>query len=310
MSNGELTTRERTQAIAPRVPAHLAGLLDPERFNHLWRVATAFARSTLVPDNFRGSPDNCFIGIQLAMRLEVDPFMLFQGLSVIHGRPNMEGKLMIALLNSSGKIKGTIRYRFDGQGDKYGCTAIVTDAETGAEVEGPKVDWEMVKAEGWSDDKKTRDGKTIKSKWKTMARLMFHYRSAAYLVRTHYPEVLMGLQTREEAEDTVIQAEFQAAHPAAVAGVEYASRSEAVAAQLAGDDAFVPDDSQDGIDDLPPDDGSQEPEPADVRYTRAIEEAGSKKAAEAVLKAIQADPDLDDATRQSLIKAATDRMWK
>jgi hypothetical protein len=174
-------------------------LVDTGRFEHLWRIATSFANSSLVPDVFKGKKDDCFIATQLAVRLGVDPFALMQSLYIVHGKPAFEAKLSIALLHGSGKIRGPIRYRFDGDGDDYGCTAIVTDDHTGDEIEGPKVTREMVVAEGWDKPKKSQI-----SKWVTMPELMFRYRAASFLVRTHYPDVTLGVQTREELEDSVV----------------------------------------------------------------------------------------------------------
>ena len=175
---------------------NLAFLTDSAAFNHLWRVATGYSRSKLVPEQFRGKSDDCFIICQLAIRLNVDPFMLMQSTYIVHGRPGFEAKLAIALLNSSGKIKGTVKTEFSGIGDDYGCRAWCVDAETGDRVDGPKIDIKMVKAEGW-----LKDNGTQKSKWATMPDMMFRYRAASYLIKTNYPEVLMGMPTVEEVED-------------------------------------------------------------------------------------------------------------
>ncbi len=51
----------------------------------------------------------------------------------------------------------------------------------------------MAKAEGWVDKKD--------SKWKTLPTLMLKYRSAMFLARLHYPDILMGMMTTQEAED-------------------------------------------------------------------------------------------------------------
>jgi hypothetical protein len=51
----------------------------------------------------------------------------------------------------------------------------------------------MAKAEGWY-------GKSG-SKWQTMPELMLAYRASAFFTRIHAPQLLMGLQTREEVED-------------------------------------------------------------------------------------------------------------
>jgi hypothetical protein len=53
----------------------------------------------------------------------------------------------------------------------------------------------MVEAEGWHK----RDG----SKWLTIPEIMFHYRAGAFLVRTHAPEIAMGLPTVEELHDVI-----------------------------------------------------------------------------------------------------------
>jgi hypothetical protein len=201
----------------------LGYLLDTARFEHLWRVATAFSKSHLVPEHFRGKPEDCFIGCQLALRLKTDPFMLMQHLYVVHGRPGLDAQISIALLNGSGLIRDTIRYRFDGQGGEYGCTALVVDASTGESIEGPKVTRKMVSAEGWDKDKGTQ-----RSKWTTMPELMFRYRAASYLIRAHYPQVTMGIATREELQDAVIDVESRLAQPSAEGG----SKADMIARQM------------------------------------------------------------------------------
>jgi len=159
----------------------------------LWRIAKLFAASTLLPEHFRGNAANCFIGLQLAQRMKVDAFALMQKLYVVHGRPGIEAQLAIAMLNTSGKIKGTIKYQFSGEGNDYGCRAVVTSSEDGEIIEGPKIDRTLVKAEKW-------DSKAG-SKWLTMPEQMYRYRSALFLIRAYWPEVLLGLQTEDELRD-------------------------------------------------------------------------------------------------------------
>jgi hypothetical protein len=199
-------------------------LTDPNKFEHLWRVAKAFSLSTLMPETIRGKPEDCFILAQLSMRLNVDLFMLAQNTYVVHGRPGMEAKLQIGLLNASGRIRGNIAYQFDGEGDAYGCCAVVTDAMTGEKIIGPKVDKRMVKAEGWDKPKGNQP-----SKWQTMPEMMFRYRAASLLIRAHYPEVTLGLLTREELEEQIIDVDSRLSTPALLGQ----SKSEAIAAMVA-----------------------------------------------------------------------------
>lgn len=168
-------------------------LLDTNRFEHLWRIATAFSKSELVPTAFQNKPENCFVALQAALRLEVDPFMFLQSCYVVHGKPGIEAKLAIALLHKSGRIRGTIFYDMAGEGMKRQCTARAVDAATGEIIE-QTITMDDAKKEGWID----KTG----SKWKTIPDLMLKYRSAAWLIRLHYPDVIMGMQTKEEVEDT------------------------------------------------------------------------------------------------------------
>jgi hypothetical protein len=166
----------------------------------LWRVAKLFAASSFIPDVFQGKPENCFIALQLACQLKMQPFTLFNTLYIIHGKPAFEAKMLIAMANSSGVFEGPIRYRYSGQGDTRACTAYAKMVSTGETVE-QTVSIELAKAEGWYD-KKDKNGNLI-SKWRTMPDLMLAYRAASWLIRLYCPEVMYGFTTKEEAEDII-----------------------------------------------------------------------------------------------------------
>lgn len=169
-----------------------AGRIAHATMGGLWRLAQVYSGSQIVPEHYRGKPHDCFVACQMAMRLKVDPFAYMQSSYVVHGKPGIEAKLAIAMLNTSGKIKGRVQYEFSGSGDDRRCVAFATDKETGEVVEAD-VTWRMVKEEGWL----AKSG----SKWKTMPDVMFRYRSAAFLIRGYYPEVLTGVALVDELED-------------------------------------------------------------------------------------------------------------
>jgi hypothetical protein len=178
--------------IVVRDEGEFALLMDSGRFGQLWRVANMYASSSMVPDHYRGKPGNCAIAVQMAIRMNVDPFMFMQKTYCIQGKPGMEAQLAIALVNTRGPFTGPIQWRFSGDGKTRSCTAFATHKQTG-EICEATVDWAMAEAEGWS----RKNG----SKWLTMPRQMFMYRSAAFLARLYCPEVLMGMATVEELED-------------------------------------------------------------------------------------------------------------
>ncbi len=165
----------------------------------IYRLGKLYAGSNMVPEDYRNKPNDCAIVCQMAVRWHLDPFQVFSQVYFVHGKPGLEAKLMVTLLNKSGALTGRLRYRFEGDGGNgpdnldFGCRAVGTDAVSGEEVVGPKVDWRMVKAEGWLSKKG--------SKWQSMPEVMFHYRAAALFCRLHYPDIMMGLSTTDELQD-------------------------------------------------------------------------------------------------------------
>ena len=169
-----------------------------EKFEHAQRVARLFADASMVPEHFRKSIGNCLIALNYADRLGADPFMVMQNMYVVQGKPGLEAKLVIALVNNSGRFE-PLQFKMIGDvtkpgKDSDGCIAFAKEIKTGMVLEGPLVDWGMVKAEGWY----AKNG----SKWKTMAPLMFRYRAASYFANIYCPEVKLGMMTADEIDDS------------------------------------------------------------------------------------------------------------
>lgn len=165
--------------------------LDVQMFEHAQRVSKMLAASTMVPEQFRNNVGNCMIALNFASRTRLDPAMVMQKMYIIKGRPGIEGQLVIALINNSGRFS-PLQFRFSGEGKAKQCTAFATDIKSGQACE-QTVTWKMVESEGWN--------KKQGSKWNTMPELMFQYRAAAFFGRLYCPEVLLGMPTREELID-------------------------------------------------------------------------------------------------------------
>jgi hypothetical protein len=163
---------------------------DVARFEHAQRIAKMFSSSTMVPDHFKSNMGNCLIALNYAERVGADVFMVMQSLYVVHGRPGIEAKLAIALLNSSGRFT-PLKYKYNK--DKTECYAYATDIATNEKCDGPTCSIDLAKKEGWYSKKG--------SKWQTMPELMLMYRSASFFIKMYAPEVLLGMQTKEELTD-------------------------------------------------------------------------------------------------------------
>lgn len=116
--------RERIEVI-DAVP-----LLDTSRFEHMQRVATVMARSTLMPESLymEGKANdkkplpqetifsNCFLVVNQAVRWGLDPFAVAQCVSVVHGKLCYEGKLVAAVLQA--KLGMSLHHHITGSGEE------------------------------------------------------------------------------------------------------------------------------------------------------------------------------------------------
>lgn len=179
-------------------------------------MASTLANSTMVPDDFRGNPQNCMIALELAMRVNMSVLMVMQNIQIIYGKPTWTSKLIIALINQSGRytplkfriteepeariIKGTI-FIAKGQTKEVSineknktCVAFAHDRLTGELVEGPPVSLEMAVKEGWYHK--------AGSKWQTMPELMLRYRAGSFFGNTNCSDILLGMQSYDEVADS------------------------------------------------------------------------------------------------------------
>lgn len=167
---------------------------DTKLMNLAYRTATMISKSGLVPENYRNSPENCLIAIDLANRQGLSPMMVMQNLYVVKGKPAWSGSFCAAAINGCGKFT-PLEYVFVGEPGTLseGCYARATRIINGSQCVSDTITMQMAKDEGWLE----KSG----SKWKTMRRQMMMYRAASFFARAHCPEVLLGIQTVEEVQD-------------------------------------------------------------------------------------------------------------
>lgn len=172
-------------------------LYDTSRFEHMQRVATVMAKSTLIPaglrtNNFEETMGNCFLVVNQALHWQMDPFAVAQCMSVVHGKPCYEGKLIAAVLQ--GRMGVRLSYQWnDEEGDKFGITV------TGKHPD----DDEPVSVKGTVEDWKTLDKeKRVQKQWTgANARRQLAYRGAREWCRLYAPELLLGVYAIDEMQD-------------------------------------------------------------------------------------------------------------
>lgn len=165
-------------------------------FEGLQRVAKMYSLSQIVPKQYQGAENigNCVIAIDMANRLKMHPLMVMQNLYIVYGQPSWSSKFLIATFNQCGRYS-SIQYEMIGQKntDSWGCIAYAMEKDTKNIIKSAEITIAIAKKEGWY----TKNG----SKWQTIPELMLQYRAASLLIRTHAPEISMGLNTEEEIFD-------------------------------------------------------------------------------------------------------------
>ena len=195
-------------AVQPSSKSHGIDFFDPNQFTHAQRVAQMFAQSALVPTAYQGNVGNCVIALDVAARTGSSPMMVMQNLNIIFGKPSWSSQYCIAAINSSGRYT-PLRYEvtdlgeIEHNGQKMRNKQVIAYAweknqpelwgKKEARLESAPVSIEMAIKEGWFDRKGT--------KWHTMTDLMLNYRASTWFGRMYAPELLMGMQTQEEAID-------------------------------------------------------------------------------------------------------------
>jgi hypothetical protein len=225
------------------LPAVTMGFGSLQSFELMQRAAKMLAHSTLVPVAYRVQREvkeygkvvgyesndsalpNCVVALNMAQRMGADPLMVMQNLYIVEGRPSWSSQFIIAAINSCGRYSplrfelseigqpkdveytATEWVKVQGQKDQRRetkktlkvsprtCVAWAIELASGDRLESPVVSMDMAVAEGWIQ----KNG----SKWQTMPEVMLRYRAAAFFGKLYAPELLMGLQTAEEAHDII-----------------------------------------------------------------------------------------------------------
>lgn len=179
--------------------APINSYVDMSTFDAYCRVSKCLAASALVPQNFQGKPENIFVALQLANRLNCDPMMVMQNVYIVYGTPTFSASFAIALANNSKAFKSVITYEVTGKGTEALAVTAKATLANGQEV-SETVTLAEAKSMGWYGF-----GDKVKPLWKAKPEYMLKKRSATFLIRTYAPEILLGFHADEEIEDAKTQ---------------------------------------------------------------------------------------------------------
>ena len=168
---------------------HARRTLAPTTFTEAMEFAKQLARSSMVPKEYQGHPENIVLAMQWGMEVGLGPLQALQSIAIINGKPSVYGDALLAMVRGSPVCDDVIE-TFEGDGDNL--AAICEARRKGKEPVTVRF--------GVADAK--RAGLWGKSgPWQQYPSRMLQMRARGFALRNAFPDVLRGVITREEAED-------------------------------------------------------------------------------------------------------------
>lgn len=179
---------DRAAAGATVVSDHVGGVLFQSMSEVLEFSKLMSLADTAVPKHLRGNPGACLRIVTQALEWRMSPFAVADKSYFVNDKIAFESQLVHALIEQRAPLDGRLRHRFEGEGESLVC--IVTG---------------KVKGEADPLEYKSPLFKDIKPKnsplWTTKPSLQLYYNTVRDFCRVYFPEVLLGIYSRDELED-------------------------------------------------------------------------------------------------------------
>ena len=173
---------------------NLARHIQPTTWAEATQLAQDISKSELVPESFRGKPNQILCAIQYGAEVGLSPFQALQSVKIIKGNASLSGDAMLALVSARPECEG-VDETVTGKGDarqakceirRRGwkkpvvCTFSVADAK---------------QANLW--------GK--RGPWPEYPDRMLQMRARGFAIRNAFQDALKGFISTEEAQDYQVQ---------------------------------------------------------------------------------------------------------
>lgn len=191
-----------------------AAIFSPEGMDRLVRFATLMADSkATVPAHLAGKPADCLAVTMQAAQWGMNPFAVAQKTHVVNGTLGYEAQLVNAVVSSSNLLATRLNYRWDGdwskvngKTDKSPHLTVTVSATLKGEAEPRELTISMAQA-----------GVRNSPLWEQDPRQQLAYLCVKRWARLHAPDVLLGVYTPDELQETVPRVERDVTPPASTA---------------------------------------------------------------------------------------------
>ncbi|WP_066584046.1 hypothetical protein [Corynebacterium provencense] len=188
MTSTELTTQaHEAEIVTPDVTDDGLALLQKqaEALGAAHKIATVLCSTGMVPQAYRGKPDDGAAAILYGAEVGLKPQQALQQVFVVHGQPSIYARTMVGLLKARG-------YRFE--------TVDTSDESVTVRATSPRGE---VEEATWDIARATKAGYTSNKKYTTDPQGMLYAKAASEVSRKIAPDVLLGI--RYSAEDLELE---------------------------------------------------------------------------------------------------------
>ncbi|EGC2424435.1 recombinase RecT [Escherichia coli] len=191
-----------------------AAIFSPEGMNQLVRFAELMSQSkATVPKHLEGKPADCLAVTMQAAQWGMNPFAVAQKTHVVNGTLGYEAQLVNAVVSSSNLLSTRLNYRWDGdwskvngKSDKSPSLTVTVSAVLKGEAEPRELTISMAQA-----------GVRNSPLWEQDPRQQLAYLCVKRWARLHAPDVLLGVYTPDELQETTPRVERDITPPASTA---------------------------------------------------------------------------------------------
>lgn len=184
MSSTEISTQSQNTTAA----ATSSGFMNVATLEQALKCSEYIAKSSFCPKAFAGRAGDVLICLQMGQELGLKPMQALQNIAVINGRPTLWGDAMLAVCRQSAEFE-YINEKYDEKIKGYTCIVkrrnepeyVSTFTEADAKV-----------AKLWGKE----------GPWTQYPKRMLQMRARGFCLRDSFPDLLRGIISHEEAEDS------------------------------------------------------------------------------------------------------------
>ncbi len=175
----------------PSLPALTGAFsLVPKSLTELMDFSKMISKSGVCPKDFKEKPADVAVAIAMGLEVGLKPLQALQNIAVINGRPTLWGDAMKALVLASPLCEYFKEDDFE----------TITENQMAVCIAKRRGKPETKTTFSWDDAK--RAGLADKSgPWTSYRPRMMQMRARGFMIRDEFPDIIKGLQMREEVED-------------------------------------------------------------------------------------------------------------